>query len=779
MKLEQRLSLAILPAILGPLIILGIISFHQLRGLAHKRALENIQTTADQFSASIRQDVAAKSASIGFLAIASPLATYLSSEDQVTRYGLYQPSVLALFTDFQVAYPDNRELRLYDRQGAEDIAWLRGQEPAFKPADYQGWLQELRQQRTGRWQHVARAAGDGRPMLIVGTPLKLHVGMGRSAAHPEPDAFLLGIYDLSRLVIAADAIRFGDTGAVLLVDAAGRAMSTPSAAPDWVRQGSFQRLARAGPGGAVQESGEGGAAYVAAVRELDPNLKLVAGMAGTDVARSGTQLALMVALLVLLSILTVQALVYRSVKRVLIAPVQHLTQAARAMAAGDLKIPVADYGEGQLGELGGALRDLADGLSHARELAERRDTERNSALVALTSERDRAEQASRAKGEFLARMSHEIRTPMNGVLGMTELLRSTPLDERQRRFAEVIHHSADSLLGIINDVLDYSKIEAGKLELVESDFDLRQLVDDAVDLFTEKAACKNLKMIRGLPADLPRRVRGDGMRLRQTLVNLISNAVKFTDQGEVRIRLKVLPCEGPACRIRFEVQDTGIGIRAESQRVIFESFSQEDGTTTRSYGGTGLGLSISRELVTLMGGEIDLVSQPGAGSTFGFTLRFALAAPESAAPEVRPGQADAFSAPSPLCVLLVEDNPVNQEVARGMLESIGVQVESAANGLEALARLNCRRFDAVLMDCHMPEMDGYEATRRWRQQEAARAGTPRTPIIAVTANALEGDADKCREAGMDEHLSKPFTLAQLRDLLINISHVKQQDTVYS
>jgi signal transduction histidine kinase/CheY-like chemotaxis protein len=773
MKLEQRLSVAILPAILGPLIILGVISFQQLQGLAHKRALENIQTTADQFSASIRQDVAAKTASIGFLAIASPLATYLSSEDQVTRYGLYQPSVLALFTDFQVAYPDNRELRLYDRQGVEDIAWLRGQEPAFKPADYEGWVRELRQQGAGRWQHVARAGGDGRPMLVVGTPLKLHVGMGRSAAHPEPDAFLLGIYDLSRIVSAADAIRFGDSGAVLLVDSSGRVMSTPTAAPEWVRRGSFTHLADGpGQGGSLQESGEGGAAYVAAVRELDPNMKLVAGMAGADVVRSGTQLALMVALLILLSILAVQALVYRSVKRVLIAPVQHLTQAARAMAGGDLKIPVADYGEGQLGELGGALRDLADGLSHARELAERRDAERSSALVALTAERDRAEQASRAKGEFLARMSHEIRTPMNGVLGMTELLRSTPLDERQKRFAEVIHHSADSLLGIINDVLDYSKIEAGKLELVESEFDLRQLVDDAVDLFTEKAACKNLKMIRDFPPALPPLVRGDGMRLRQTLVNLISNAVKFTDQGEVRIRLKMLPCEAQACRIRFEVQDTGIGIRAESQRVVFESFSQEDGTTTRSYGGTGLGLSISRELVALMGGEIDLVSRPGAGSTFGFTLQFALAAPAAAAPSVRQGEADGAAAPPPLCVLLVEDNPVNQEVARGMLESMGVQVESADNGLEALSRLNCRRFDAVLMDCHMPEMDGYEATRRWRQQEAARPGARRTPIIAVTANALEGDADKCREAGMDEHLSKPFTLAQLRDLLMEINNIK-------
>jgi signal transduction histidine kinase len=507
-------------------------------------------------------------------------------------------------------------------------------------------------------------------------------------------------------------------------------------------------------------------------------LLLVAGMAASDVERGGVQVALTVGVLILLSILALQGLVYWAVKRVLIRPVHDLTQAARAMAAGDLKIAVGDYGEGQLGELGGALRDLADGLSHARELAQRRDSERNAALVALTAERDRAEHASRAKGEFLARMSHEIRTPMNGVLGMTELLRSTPLDARQQRYAKVIHHSAESLLDIINDVLDFSKIEAGKLDLVVSQFNLRELVDDAVELFTEKAARKNLKIVRDLPAQMPAVVRGDALRLRQTLVNLIGNAVKFTERGEVRVRLREQPSGAGTCRIRFEVQDTGIGIREQNQRAIFDSFAQEDGSTTRLYGGTGLGLTISRQLVLLMGSDIDLVSQPGVGSTFGFTLELGLPAGAPALPPVKAVPKEAPAAPAaPLQVLLVEDNPVNQEVARGMLESIGARVSTAGNGLEALQCLGHRAFDVVLMDCHMPEMDGYEATRRWRQHEASQPAVPRTPIVAVTANALEGDGDKCKLAGMDLHLPKPFTLAQLSRLIDDIKISKNQKDI--
>jgi signal transduction histidine kinase/DNA-binding response OmpR family regulator len=522
---------------------------------------------------------------------------------------------------------------------------------------------------------------------------------------------------------------------------------------------------------------------------------------------------------------------------------------------------------------------------------------------------ERAERASRAKSEFLARMSHEIRTPMNGVLGMSELLRqSTSLDERQRRYAVTIHQSGSALLDIINDILDFSKIEAGKLELNLAPFNLRDIVEDAVDILAERAHGKGLELVCDIPADLDTEVRGDAQRLRQVVINLISNAVKFTERGEVKIRVRQVGSDLFNPSFEFEVEDTGVGIKPENCTTIFESFAQEDTSSARQYEGTGLGLAICKQLVELMGGQIGVSSTPGIGSTFFFAVplpadptsardrrapflhrtrmllvddnatsrdvlrrhllswdvmvteassgREALAIldkslggefdvlildaqmPEmdgaALATAVR-GRADfagvrvlmmnSVSAATPAAgdtragptmwlskpvrrkhlqacltsllanhpfaapgqkqsadhgaaaagedarvvsrirrVLLVEDNAVNQEVAKAMLQELGVEVVSAWSGVEALEKLAVDSFEVVLMDCQMPKLDGYATTSRFRDWEKDNQRT-RTPIVALTANALSGDAEKCFAAGMDRYLSKPFTTDQLYRVL--------------
>jgi PAS domain S-box-containing protein len=381
----------------------------------------------------------------------------------------------------------------------------------------------------------------------------------------------------------------------------------------------------------------------------------------------------------------------------------------------------------------------------------------------LTLAKDAAEAASVAKSQFLANMSHEIRTPMNGVLGMTELLLATPLTEKQRHMAHTVQQSAASLLTIINDILDYSKIEAGKLQLEHTDIDLSHLLDDAVKLFSEAARQKGLSLSATVTPTIPTVLRGDPTRLRQILLNLIGNSIKFTATGSIAVSADCLKRDPGQILLRVTVRDTGIGIPCESQAHVFEAFAQADGSTTRKFGGTGLGLTIVKQLVQLMGGTVDLESTPGLGSTFGFTVPLEVG-PENEMPSIL---AALQQAPATLhgTVLLAEDNVVNREIAVAMLELLGCTVEIAEDGREVLDAVDARPYDLILMDCQMPNLDGLNASRLIREQENHRPHRRRLPIIALTANAMEGDREQCLASGMDGYLTKPFTFDQLHHAL--------------
>ena len=817
-----------------------------------------------------------------------------------------QSRILSELLSLQHAF---QELVLVDSQDRERAHASRSRLAATREAHRAGAVEFTTPRASGQvYYGPVRFEGEsGEPLITIAVPL-LDPRTGRAEAVFLAEVRMKKIWDL-----IAD-VQVGPGKTVYIVDAEQRVVAhrNPSVV---LRATRF-----AGPGNDGIQQGLSGTTVVLAVNTVQlsgQSFHIVVEQEWSEAMALAISTVRITLILVLAMLVISGTVGFLSVRQI-VRPIQAMATAAEAVRAGDLSQQVRVARRDELGLLAAVfnsmttqLRDLVAGLEERvtertaslqtvndqlqREIVERQRTE-----VALQQASAAAEAAGHAKASFLATMSHEIRTPMNGVIGMTGLLLDTPLSPTQQEYAETIRRSGEALMAIINDILDFSKIEAGKMDLEVVEFDLRVAIEEVLEMLAEPAASKGLELACVFHPDVTTQVSGDPGRLRQILINLVGNAVKFTSQGEIVVSTSLLETTADTTLFRFAVTDTGIGIAPEAHEHLFQAFSQADHSTTRKYGGTGLGLAISQRLATAMGGTIGVESSPGQGSTFWFTARLSTrrAAPDAellSLPELRgvrvlavddhatnraileallgawgmqvecvadgaaalsrlraahaeglpfalaildyqmPGMdgfelagaiaADPALAPTRLImlssvgqsgrapaarragisatltkpvrqshlfncllsvvggtrrptlpspsagpgnetpaqlsarVLVVEDNVVNQRVAVRLLEKLGCRVDVAANGLEAVELLAELAYDAVFMDCQMPEMDGFQATTIVRQREASSGH--HVPIIAMTANAMQGDRERCLAAGMDDYVSKPVTFEAL------------------
>ncbi|MCU1747916.1 ATP-binding protein [Pseudomonas sp. 6D_7.1_Bac1] len=480
--------------------------------------------------------------------------------------------------------------------------------------------------------------------------------------------------------------------------------------------------------------------------------RVIVGMSNDAFSQRQQEILLKAAILALFALLFT-FLLARRLAASLSEPISAMGNAVKAIQQGDFTTPLPIVDDAELGNLSRHINNLADGL----ELASR---EQHQAMAQLIQTREEAEKANSAKSDFLAMMSHELRTPMNGVLGMLQLLETTDMTEEQIEYAALASESTEHLLKVINDILDFSRIERSALELEHIPFNLTELINSCAQAFQHSAVQRGLSLELQIPDGMQAlQVQGDPTRIRQILVNLIGNALKFTEKGRVTIEAQWQSLDHELLWFTCTVRDSGIGISVQSLELMFDAFRQADCSISRRYGGTGLGLPIARTLAERMGGTLRAQSEEGRGSVF--TLEIPLALSRQTPPTLAPRTPAGNDHGEGRNVLLVEDNPVNQTVIEAMLRSLGFTVSVATDGAQAVRSAESLIFEAILMDCRLPVIDGYEATRQIRQLP----GCADLPIIALTANALQGDREACLSAGMNDYLAKPFKRTDLQQIL--------------
>ncbi len=769
MKLQAKLIILVVTLIVTPLLILGGITYTQLRETSTAQVFRSIDTLMDQVQQDLESTLQTTQSNLALFANSPLLRKYMLTTDEAKRYRLMQLPLLELFSSYQQAYPDYYEIRVLLPDSYEDARMTLGNIPNITEEEAESpFFQELQQHPEHEYITFFTNPDTQKIALLVAKKLFLAPPYSNPTfAQPTLRGYLLITVSLDSLQARIHQLHIGEQDHFFLTDGQGQILLHEHGQHIPPPPLVLDRMRYLADNNEVTQALYSNQSTYFKIRQLDPNLFLFAAIPKAQLLTASRGLGKWVASLTLAVIVITVFLMLVMLKYLVANPIHRLRRATREITRGNLQTTIALNSHDEIGELCQDFEQMRQSLYHSQ-------LEVKTYQQSLQEKAIAAEAASRAKSTFLATMSHEIRTPLNGVIGPVELLQATSLDQKQRQYLEMMTHSAESLLDIINNVLDLSKIEAGKIVLETIDFNLRELIEETTESMAITAQRKGLELTCLITQQVPTKVNGDPVRLRQILLILLSNAVKFTEHGEIAVQVEVTSTTEEHTILRFQVRDTGIGIEPEALGSIFNAFSQADSSTTRKYGGTGLGLSIMQQLIELMNGEAGVQSQPGKGSVFWFSARFAAVSPQryrsitSATNELdTTAQMTATKNSTKQCathILLAEDNPINQKITKNMLKDLGCQVDIVEDGQKALGAYENKCYDLIFMDCQMPNLDGFEATQRIRKLEVENQRT-HTPIIAITANAFKEDRDRCLEVGMNDYLSKPFKQKQLKMIL--------------
>ena len=765
MRLQVKLLAIVAVLSILPGLGLGVAAYLELRQQAVDRLVHEARTVSQQVARHVASRIEAAEANARLFADAYIVERYMLTVDQIERYQLILPALLDLFATYQRTYPEFVEFRIVLPDGTVDARLLDG-DATISLGD-EAVVREIGgPTEYGHQPHSVIVRDDaGHPRLLCIRPISLQDRRASPLTAPIVlRGYLVATVDLRFIdTFLADA-RVGRDGHLFLVGSDSGVLFDDEAAGWQMEADLANRLRAAAVSGDPISADHHGIATVMGSELPRSDLMLVWTMPEAEFVLAARRLAAVVAAVIAITILATCALFYAALRRMVLSPVAALMDAVGAISRGRLQIDVPVKSGDEMGALARAFEAMGRDLQHSQEQLRTRSCE-------LEIARDRAEDANRAKSQFLATMSHEIRTPINGVLGMAELLGGSDLTDQQRSFLVSIQMSGEALLHVVNDILDVSKIETGNLHIENEAFHLGSLMSSVDEMMRSQAVRKGLHYASSIAPEITADLIGDIHRLRQVLLNLVGNAIKFTPSGRIEVRVGLLSEDDASVDLLFEVEDTGIGVHSSKRISIFQAFTQADGTFTRRFGGAGLGLAICRRLVTLMGGEIGVDDAADRGALFWFRLTLGKAASVQSArttfvPPKEPAapQPEAENRPNGVTILVVDDDAISQEICVLMLEGLGCTVEAASSGRTALSKTAERHYDLILLDCSMPDLDGFETVRRLRERER-KNGVARTPVVAATANAFEDDRLRCLDAGMDDYLCKPFGAAELRGML--------------